>query len=404
MLAQLKSLFSNDIGIDLGTANSLVFVRDHGIVLREPSVVAIQAGTTNVLAVGDEAKKMLGRTPGNIVAIRPMKDGVIADFEITEAMLRHFIQKVHHRKLIAPRVIVAVPSGITEVEKRAVKDSATHAGAREVYLIEQPMASAIGVGLPVHEPAGNMIVDIGGGTCEIAIISLAGIVFSRSVRVGGDEFDETIVAHLKRAHNLMIGERTAEEIKIRIGSAHVLDQELTMEVKGRDLSAGLPKTVIIRSEEIREALQEPLSSILESVRITLERCPPELSADLVDRGIMMAGGGALLRNIDKLLAQETGLPVHIADDPLSRCRRCRAILTEPASVEGRQRWERVGLSSEERPSGRWPRSPSPCRGSHRWPGRRRAPEASRSCRPSSDSVARPPLPEVGSARSSPDGS
>ena len=279
MLAQFKSLFSNDIGIDLGTANSLVYVRDRGIVLREPSVVAIQAGTTNVLAVGEEAKRMLGRTPGNIVAIRPMKDGVIADFEITEAMLRHFIQKVHHRKLIAPRVVVAVPSGITEVEKRAVKDSATHAGAREVYLIEQPMASAIGVGLPVHEPAGNMIVDIGGGTCEIAIISLAGIVFSRSLRVGGDEFDETIVAHMKRAYNLMIGERTAEEI--------------------------------------REALQEPLSSILESVRITLERCPPELSADLVDRGIVMAGGGALLRGIDRLVAEETGLPVHIADDPLS---------------------------------------------------------------------------------------
>src|SRR5213595_1386236 len=296
MLAQFKSLFSNDIGIDLGTANSLVYVRDRGIVLREPSVVAIQAGTTNVLAVGDEAKRMLGRTPGNIVAIRPMKDGVIADFEITEAMLRHFIQKVHHRKLIAPRVVVAVPSGITEVEKRAVKDSATHAGAREVYLIEQPMASAIGVGLPVHEPAGNMIVDIGGGTCEIAIISLAGIVFSR---------------------NLMIGERTAEEIKIRIGSAFPLEQELTMEVKGRDLSAGLPKTLTIRSEEIREALQEPLSSILESVRITLERCPPELSADLVDRGIVMAGGGALLRGIDRLVAEETGLPVHIADDPLS---------------------------------------------------------------------------------------
>src|SRR5512141_3227054 len=299
MLAQLKGLFSNDIGIDLGTANSLVYVRDQGIVLREPSVVAIEAGTTNVLAVGEEAKRMLGRTPGNIVAIRPMKDGVIADFEITESMLRHFIQKVHHRKLIATRVVVAVPSGITEVEKRAVKDSATHAGAREVYLIEQPMASAIGVGLPVHEPAGNMIVDIGGGTCEIAIISLAGIVFSRSLRVGGDEFDETIVAHMKRAYNLMIGERTAEEVKIR------------------DLSAGLPKTLTIRSEEIREALQEPLSSILESVRITLERCPPELSADLVDRGIVMAGGGALLRGIDRLVAEETGLPVHIADDPLS---------------------------------------------------------------------------------------
>ena len=269
MFAQLKSLFSNDIGIDLGTANSLCTVRDQGIVLREPSVVAIEAGTTNVLAVGEEAKRMMGRTPGNIVAIRPMKDGVIADFEITEAMLRHFIQRVHHRKLIAPRVVVAVPSGITEVEKRAVKDSATHAGAREVYLIEQPMASAIGVGLPVHEPAGNMIVDIGGGTCEIAIISLAGIVFSRSLRVGGDEFDETIVAHMETARAILwIGERTAEEIKIRVGSAFPLEQELTMEVKGRDLSAGLPKTLSIRSEEIREALKEtPIRSILESIRI-----------------------------------------------------------------------------------------------------------------------------------------
>jgi rod shape-determining protein MreB len=318
MFAQFKSLFSNDIGIDLGTANSLVYVKDQGIVLREPSVVAIEAGTTNVLAVGEEAKRMLGRTPGNIVAIRPMKDGVIADFEITEAMLRHFIQQVHHRKLIAPRVVVAVPSGITEVEKRAVKDSATHAGAREVYLIEQPMASAIGVGLPVHEPAGNMIVDIGGGTCEIAIISLAGIVFSRSLRVGGDEFDETIIAHMKRAYNLMIGERTAEEIKIKVGSAFPLDgQELTMEVKGRDLGAGLPKTLSIRSEEIREALKEPLSSILESIRITLERCPPELSADLIERGIVMAGGGSLLRGIDRMVAKETGLPVHVAEDPLS---------------------------------------------------------------------------------------
>ena len=317
MFAKLKSLFSNDIGIDLGTANCLVYVRDKGIVLREPSVVAIEAGTTNVLAVGEEAKRMLGRTPGNIIAIRPMKDGVIADFEITEAMLRHFIQRVHHRKLIAPRVLVAVPSGITEVERRAVKDSAMHAGARDVHLIPQPMASAIGVGLPVHEPAGNMIVDIGGGTCEIAIISLAGIVFSRSLRVGGDEFDETIVAHMKRAYNLMIGERTAEEIKIRVGSAFPMEQELTMEVKGRDLGAGLPKTLSIRSEEIREALKEPLSSILESVRITLERCPPELSADLVDRGIVMAGGGALLRGIDRLVAKETGLPVHVAEDPMS---------------------------------------------------------------------------------------
>ncbi|MGC8742472.1 MAG: rod shape-determining protein [Verrucomicrobiia bacterium] len=316
MFEWLKSLFSNDIGIDLGTANSLVYVRDRGIVLREPSVVAIEAGTNNVLAVGEDAKKMLGRTPGNIVAIRPMKDGVITDFEVTEAMLRYFIQKVHNRKLIAPRVVVAVPSGITEVEKRAVKESATQAGAREVYLIEQPMAAAIGVGLPVEQPIGNMIIDIGGGTTEIAIISLAGIVFSRSLRVGGDEFDETIIAHMKRAYNLMIGERMAEEIKIRIGSAYPLEQELTMEVKGRDLNAGLPKTVTIRSEEIRESLQEPLSAILEAIRLTLERCPPELSADLVDRGIVLAGGGALLRGIDRLIADETGLPVFIADNPL----------------------------------------------------------------------------------------
>lgn len=317
MLSQLKGLFSNDIGIDLGTANALVYVRDQGIVLREPSVVAVVAGTTEVVAVGDEAKRMLGRTPGSIVAIRPMKDGVIADFDITESMLRHFIKKVDNRKLIAPRVLVAVPSGITEVEQRAVKDSATHAGAREVYLIEQPMASAIGVGLPVHEPAGNMIVDIGGGTCEIAIISLSGIVFSRSLRVGGDEFDDTIIAHMKRSHNLLIGERTAEEIKIRIGSAFPLEQELIMDVKGRDLSAGLPKTITIRSEEVRECLKEPLTNILESIRITLEQCPPELSSDLVDRGIVVAGGGALLRGIDRMIAEETGLPVNIADDPLT---------------------------------------------------------------------------------------
>jgi rod shape-determining protein MreB len=317
MFGQLKTLFSNDIGIDLGTANSLVYVRDRGIVLREPSVVAVRAGTTEVVAVGEDAKRMLGRTPGNIVAIRPMKDGVIADFDITEAMLRKFIEKVQNRKLIAPRVVIAVPSGITEVEKRAVKDSALHAGAREVYLIEQPMASAIGVGLPVEEPVGNMIVDIGGGTCEIAIISLAGIVFSRSLRVGGDEMDESIIAYMKRAHNLMIGERTAEEIKIRIGSAYPLEEELRMEVKGRDVSTGLPKTVVVRSEEIREALQEPLSAILESIRLTLERCPPELAGDLVDRGMVIAGGGALLRGIDKLIAQETGLPVHIPDDPMS---------------------------------------------------------------------------------------
>lgn len=314
----LLGLFSDDIGIDLGTANTVVYVKDRGIVLREPSVVAIQAGTRRVLAVGDEAKRMLGRTPGNIVAIRPMKAGVIADFEITEAMLRYFIKRVHNsRKWVRPRVIIAVPSGITEVEKRAVKDSATHAGAREVYLIEEPMASAIGVGLPVQEPAGNMIVDIGGGTTEVALISLAGIVFCRSVRVGGDEMDDCITQYMKRVYNLMIGERTAEEIKIAIGSAYPLEQEMSMEVKGRDMVAGLPKTLTITSEEIREALQEPISSIVDAIRTTLERCPPELSADLVDRGMVLAGGSSLLRGLDKLIAEQTGLPVHRADDPMS---------------------------------------------------------------------------------------
>ncbi len=306
------------MGIDLGTANTLVYVKDRGIVLREPSVVAIQQGSNRVLAVGEEAKRMLGRTPGNIVAIRPMKAGVIADFEVTEAMLRYFIRKAHNRKwVVRPRIIISVPSGITEVEKRAVKDSATHAGAREVYLIEEPMAAAIGVGLPVQEPAGNMIVDMGGGTTEVAIISLAGIVLSRSVRVGGDEMDEAIVQYLKRVYNLMIGERTAEEIKITIGSAYPLGEEMSMEVKGRDLVAGLPKTLTITSEEIREALQEPVSAIIEAIRITLERCPPELSSDLVDRGIVLAGGTSQLRGMDKLLAEQTGLPVHVAEDPLS---------------------------------------------------------------------------------------
>ncbi len=318
MFSWLLGYFSNDIGIDLGTANTLVYVKDRGIVLREPSVVAIQQGTSRVLAVGEEAKRMLGRTPGNIVAIRPMKAGVIADFEVTEAMLRYFIRKAHNRKwVVRPRIIISVPSGITEVEKRAVKDSATHAGAREVYLIEEPMAAAIGVGLPVQEPAGNMIVDMGGGTTEVAIISLAGIVLSRSVRVGGDEMDEAIVQYLKRVYNLMIGERTAEEIKITIGSGYPLGEEMSMEVKGRDLVAGLPKTLTITSEEIREALQEPVSAIIEAIRITLERCPPELSSDLVDRGIVLAGGTSQLRGLDKLIAEQTGLPVHVAEDPLS---------------------------------------------------------------------------------------
>ena len=317
----LMGVFSNDIGIDLGTANTLVYVKDHGIVLREPSVVAVKAGTNMVLAVGNEAKRMLGRTPANIVAVRPLKDGVIADFEITEAMLRHFITKVHNRrKMVRPRVVIAVPSGITEVEKRAVKESATHAGAREVHLIEEPMAAAIGVGLPVQDAAGNMIIDIGGGTTEVALISLSGIVFSRSVRVAGDELDEAIVNYVKRAYNLMIGERTAEEIKIKIGSAFPPEnpeKELTMEIKGRDLVAGLPKTLTITSQEVREALAEPINTIVESVRITLERCPPELASDLVDRGLVLAGGGALLRGLDQLLMQETGLPVHVAEDPLS---------------------------------------------------------------------------------------
>ncbi len=318
VINNILGLFSNDIGIDLGTANTLVYVKDRGIVLREPSVVAVQAGTKRILAVGEEAKRMLGRTPGNIVAIRPMKAGVIADFEITEAMLRYFIKKINNRrKMVRPRIIIAVPSDITEVEKRAVKDSATRAGAREVFLIEEPMAAAIGVGLPVQEPAGNMIVDIGGGTTEVALISLAGIVFSRSVRVGGDQMDECIVQYMKRVYNLMIGERTAEEIKISMGSAYPVEQEVTREVKGRDLVAGLPKTLTITSEEIREALQEPISAIIDGIRVTLERCPPELAADLVDRGMVLAGGGALLTGLDKLIAEQTGLPVHLADDPLS---------------------------------------------------------------------------------------
>ncbi len=317
-LNYISGMFSNDMGIDLGTASTLVYVKGEGIVLCEPSVVAIQKGTNNVLAVGEEAKRMLGRTPGSIVAIRPMKDGVIADFEITESMLRYFIKKVHNRKvLVRPRMVIAIPSGITEVEKRAVKDSAERAGAREVYLVEEPIAAAIGVGLPIQEPAGNMIIDIGGGTTEMAVISLADIVFSKSIRIGGDEMDDAIIQHLKKTYNLMIGERTAEEIKIKIGSAYPLEEELTMEVRGRDLVAGLPKAVTISSEEVREALAEPIAAIVEAVRITLERTPPELSADLIERGLVLAGGGALLRGIDKLLSEQTGLPVHIADDPIT---------------------------------------------------------------------------------------
>jgi rod shape-determining protein MreB and related proteins len=312
------SWLANDIGIDLGTANTLVNVKDQGIVLREPSVVAVKAGTNEVLAVGDDAKRMLGRTPGNIIAIRPLKDGVIANFEVTEAMLRHFIRKANRgRRRSNPRLVIAVPSGITEVERRAVIESAEQAGAREVHIVEEPMAAAIGVGLPVMDASGNMIVDIGGGTTEVAIISLGGIVSSRSVRTAGDELDEAIISHMKRTYSLMIGERTAEDIKIRLGSAAPLAKEITMDVKGRDLVAGLPKTITITSQEIREAMSDPLATIVDAVRNTLERCPPELAADLVDRGIVLAGGGALLRNLDRLLHEETGLPVHVAEDPLS---------------------------------------------------------------------------------------
>ena len=315
------NFFTEEIAIDLGTANTCVYVKGQGIVLREPSVVAVKKdsrGNTVVLAVGADAKRMLGKTPGNIKAIRPMKDGVIADFYITEEMLRYFIKKATARYyLIKPRVLIAIPSGITEVERRAVKESAEAAGARRVHLIEEPMAAAIGVGLPVQEAAGNMIVDIGGGTTEVALISLSGIVYSRSVRCAGDELDDAIISYMRRTYNLMVGERTAEDIKIRIGSAYPLPQELSIEVKGRDLVAGLPKTVTIRSEEVREALTEQLNTIVDAVRTTLERCPPELAADLVDRGIVLAGGGALLRGLDQLLHEQTGLPIHIAEDPLS---------------------------------------------------------------------------------------
>jgi len=311
-------MFSNDMGIDLGTASTLVYVNNQGIVLCEPSVVAIQTGTSKVLAVGEEAKRMLGRTPGSITAIRPMRNGVIADFEITEAMLRYFIKKVHNaRRLVRPRMVIAIPSGITEVEKRAVRDSALQAGAREVYMIEEPIAAAIGVGLPIQEPHGNMVIDIGGGTTEMAVVSLAGIVFSKSIRTAGDEMDESIINYLKKTYNLMVGERTAEEIKIKIGSAYPLDEETTMEVRGRDLVSGLPKMINISSDEVRESMAEPIAQIIETVRLTLERIPPELSADLIEKGLVLAGGGSLLRGFDKLISEETGLPVHIAEDPLT---------------------------------------------------------------------------------------
>lgn len=318
---RLIGTFSNDLAIDLGTANTLIYAKGKGIISSEPSVVAVRRdakGQKKVLAVGKEAKDMLGKTPGSIEAIRPMKDGVIADFEVTEAMLRYFIRKAHNRKsLVRPRIIVGVPSGITEVEKRAVRESAESAGAREVYLIEEPMAAAIGSGLPVTEPSGNMIVDIGGGTTEVAVISLAGIVYAQSVRVAGDKLDETVVQFIKRNYNLLIGERTAELIKINIGNAYPETETKTMEIKGRDLVTGIPRHLTVSSDEIREAISEPVHTIVDSIKTTLERTPPELAGDIVDKGIMLAGGGALIKGLDKLIHEETKLPVMIAEDPLS---------------------------------------------------------------------------------------
>ena len=319
MLNLFWDFFSNDLAIDLGTANTLVNVKGQGIVLREPSVVAINSNTKEVQAVGEEAKQMLGRAPRTISAIRPMKNGVITHFEVTEKMISHFIRKVHNNRktLVRPRVVIAVPSGITQVEKRAVRDSAESAGAREVFLIEEPMAAAIGVDLPVQEPTGNMIIDIGGGTTEVAIISMSGIVFSRSVRIAGDEMDEAIVNYIKKKYNLLIGERTAEEVKIHIGSAYPLNESMTMEVKGRDLIAGIPTTLLVSDEEIREALTETFGAIVEAVKIALERTPPELAADIVDKGVVIAGGGSLIKGLDILLKEATGLPITLAMDPLS---------------------------------------------------------------------------------------
>jgi len=308
--------FSKEIGIDLGTANTLVFVKGKGIVLREPSVVAIRRDTNTILAVGSEAKRMIGRTPGNIVAIRPMKDGVIADFDVTQAMLRHFINKAHpKRAAFRPQVIVCVPSGVTEVEKRAVLD-ATNQTAREAFLIEEPMAAAIGAGLPVNEPTGSMVVDIGGGTSEVAIISLGGIVTSKSIRVGGDDMDEAIIQYIKKKYNLMIGDRTAEEVKINIGTAFHKDSGTEMEIRGRDLVTGLPKTLRVTSDEIKEALADPVEAILEAIRVTLEKTPPELAADIMDKGIVLTGGGALLHGFDRRISEETGMPVFLAENPM----------------------------------------------------------------------------------------
>jgi len=317
-LRSLFSVFSNDLAIDLGTANTLVFARGKGIVVDEPSIVAINKTNGEIEAVGREAKEMLGRTPGNIVAIRPMKDGVIADFKVTEKMLNYFIQKAHNRKmLVHPRIVIGVPSEITQVEKRAVMDSAYRAQASEVHLVEQAMVAAIGAGLPITEPSGNMVVDIGGGTTDVAVISMSGIVYSRSVRIAGNEMDEAIMQYMKRKYNLLIGERTAEQVKIEVGSAYPLDKPMTMEIKGRNLIEGIPKTVMVDDSEIREALGECVATIINAIRVALERTPPELSADISDRGIVLTGGGALLRNLDKRIREETGLPVSIAENPLA---------------------------------------------------------------------------------------
>ncbi len=317
----VSGLFSNDLAIDLGTANTLIYMRGKGIVCCEPSVVAVRTDERGVKRAdyfGREAKEMIGRTPSTIQAVRPLRDGVIADFDITGAMLRHFIRKVHNRRtLVKPRIVICVPFGITEVEKRAVRESAESAGAREVYLIEEPMAAAIGAGLPVTEPTGNMVVDIGGGTTEVAVISLAGIVYSQSIRVGGDKMDDAIVAYMKRKYNLLVGEQTAERVKCQVGNAYPLDEPLTMEVKGRDLVAGVPRSVMVNSDEIRDALAEPINAVVEAVMSALEKTPPELSADIKDKGVVLTGGGALLRNLDILLREETGLPVMVADDPIS---------------------------------------------------------------------------------------
>ena len=311
------TLFGRDLAVDLGTANTLVYVRGRGVVLNEPSVVAINSKTGGIVAVGSEAKRMIGRTPANIVAIRPLRDGVIADFETTERMLRYFIQKAHRRRRFAkPRIVVCVPSGITGVEQRAVKDAGYLAGARRVYIIEEPMAAAIGAGMPVHEPTGNMVVDIGGGTTEVAVISLGGIVTSQSIRTGGDRLDQAIITFVKKEYALMLGERTAEDIKTAIGSAFPMRDEPVAEIRGRDLVSGLPKTIVVSAEEIRRAMEEPVNAIVDAVKTTLDKCPPELSGDIMDRGIVLTGGGALLRGLDERLRHETGMPIHVADNPL----------------------------------------------------------------------------------------